>query len=165
MQKLGLTRDDVVIKEYGGGMRRLAAVKSGEIKATALNEPLSSAARDQGVHVLLDLVPDQIPWLFSGVVVRHADIAARRDLLTRFLKASIEGNYVALTDEKRAKDVLKHELKISSDKILDITYNDFRHQSPPILNRRRPARKTFSNCFRTPARRSETMSTPACLMR
>src|SRR5579862_183727 len=31
LQKLGLTRNDVVIKEYGGGGRRLAAVKSGEI--------------------------------------------------------------------------------------------------------------------------------------
>src|ERR1700749_4563011 len=33
LQKLGLTRDDVVIKEYGGGAKRLAAVRSGEIKA------------------------------------------------------------------------------------------------------------------------------------
>ena len=62
--------------------------------------------------MLVDLVPDQIPWLFSGIVVRHDDIAARRDLLTRFLKASIEGNYIALTDEKRAKEVLAKELKI-----------------------------------------------------
>ena len=85
LQKLGLTRDDVTVKEYGGGMHRLEAVKSGEIKATAINEPLSSLAREQGVNVLVDLVPDQIPWLFSGIVVRHADVAARRDSLTRFL--------------------------------------------------------------------------------
>jgi ABC-type nitrate/sulfonate/bicarbonate transport system substrate-binding protein len=108
-------------------------VKSGEIKATAINEPLSSLAREQGVNVLVDLVPDQIPWLFSGTVVRHADVAARRDLLTRFLKASIEGNYIALTDEKRAKSVLAKELKITSPKILDIAYNDFKLQSPQNL--------------------------------
>ena len=83
--------------------------------------------------MLVDLVPEQIPWLFSGIVVRHGDIAARRDLLMRFLKASIEGNYIALTDEKRAKEVLAKELKISSAKILDITYNDFKQQSPPNL--------------------------------
>lgn len=133
LQKLGLTRDDVQIKEYGRGMKRLEALKKGEIKATALNEPISSLAREQGVNVLVDLVPDQIPWLFSGIVVRRSDIEARRDLLTRFLKASIEGNYVALTDEKRAKEVLARELKISSTKILDITYNDFKQQSPPNL--------------------------------
>jgi ABC-type nitrate/sulfonate/bicarbonate transport system substrate-binding protein len=130
LQKLGLTRDDVIIKEYGGGARRLTAVKSGTIKATALNEPTASLAREEGVNVLVDLVPDQIPWLFSGIVVRHDDIAARRDLLLRFLKASIEGNYIALTDEKRAKEILAKELKIESRKVLDITYNDFKQQSP-----------------------------------
>src|SRR5580658_23636 len=133
LQKLGLTRGDVVIKEYGGGMKRLAAVKSGEIKATAVNEPLSSLAREQGVNVLVDLVPDQIPWLFTGIVVRHDDISARRDLLTRFLKAGIEGNYIALTDEKRAKEVLAKELNITSAKTLDITYSDFKQQSPANL--------------------------------
>jgi len=133
LQMLGLTRDDVTIKEYGGGTKRLAALKAGEIKATALNEPAASLAREQGVNVLVDLVPDQIPWLFSGVVVRKDDIGARRDVLKRFLKASIEGNYIALADAKRAKAVLAKELKITSPKVLDITYNDFKQQSPPNL--------------------------------
>ena len=87
MQRLRLTRDDVVLKEYGGGMRRLEAVKSGEIKATPINEPIASLARAQGVSVLVDLVPEQIPWVFSSVVVRRADIAQRRGALTGFLKA------------------------------------------------------------------------------
>ena len=65
--------------------------------------------------------------------MRKDDIGARRDLLTRFLKASIEGNYIALTDAKRAKEVLAKELKITSPKILDITYNDFKQQSPQNL--------------------------------
>ena len=133
LQKLGLSRDDVTIKEYGGGAHRLAAVKSGEIKATALNEPLASQARAEGVNVLVDLVPERTPWLFSGIVVRRADIAARRDLLTRFLKATIEGNAIALTDAKRAKQVLTKELKIKSAKILDIAYDDFKQQSPVDL--------------------------------
>ena len=47
LKRLGLSRDDVTLKEYGGGTRRLAAVKSGEIKATAVNEPFSSMAREQ----------------------------------------------------------------------------------------------------------------------
>jgi ABC-type nitrate/sulfonate/bicarbonate transport system substrate-binding protein len=130
LQKLGLTRDDVTIKEYGGGAHRLAAVKSGEIKATALNEPIASQARAEHVNVLVDLVPEHIPWLFSGIVVRRADIAARRDLLTRFLKATIEGNAIALTDAKRAKQVLAKELNIKSAKILQIAYDDFKQQSP-----------------------------------
>jgi TRAP-type uncharacterized transport system substrate-binding protein len=37
LQRLGLRRDDLILKEYGSGMRRLEVVKSGEIKATPLN--------------------------------------------------------------------------------------------------------------------------------
>jgi ABC-type nitrate/sulfonate/bicarbonate transport system substrate-binding protein len=130
MARLGLTRDDVTLKEYGGGMRWLDAVKSGEIKATPINEPIASLARGQGVNVLVDLVPEQIPWVFSSIVVRRGDIAQRRDAFTRFLKATIEGNYLALADAARAKEVLAKELKIADAKVLGITYDDFKAQSP-----------------------------------
>jgi NitT/TauT family transport system substrate-binding protein len=133
LARLGLTRNDVTLKEYGGGMRRLEAVKSGEIKATPINEPIASLAREQGVNVLIDLVPEQIPWVFSSIVVRRPDIAGRRDLLIRFLKATIEGNYLALSNARRAKEVLAQELKITDPKILDITYGDFKAQSPATL--------------------------------
>jgi NitT/TauT family transport system substrate-binding protein len=133
LARLGLSRGDVTLKEYGGGPQRLAAVKSGEIKATALNEPFTSLAREQGVNPMVDLVPEQIAWLFSGITVRHDELAGSRDALTRFLKATVEGNYLALSDERRAKDILAKELKISDPKIIDISYNDFKQQSPPDL--------------------------------
>lgn len=133
LQRLGLSRSDVTLKEYGGGPRRLAAVKSGEIKATALNEPFTSLAREQGVNPMVDLVPEQIPWLFSGITVRHDELAGSRDALTRFLKATVEGNYLALSDERRAKEILAKELMVTDPKIIDISYNDFKQQSPPDL--------------------------------
>jgi NitT/TauT family transport system substrate-binding protein len=138
MARLGLTRDDVTLKEYGGGMRRLDAVKSGEIKATPINEPIASLARGQGVNVLVDLVPEQIPWVFSSIVVRRGDIAQRRDVFMRFLKATIEGNYLALADAARAKEVLAKELKIADAKVLDITYDDFKAQSPANIEISQP---------------------------
>ena len=134
LQKLGLTRNDVVDQ---GIRRRHASARGGEVGRNQGDGAQRADRRrwraSEGVNVLVDLVPEQIPWLFSGIVVRHDDIGARRDLLMRFLKASIEGNYIALTDEKRAKEVLAKELKITSAKILDITYDDFKQQSPPNL--------------------------------
>lgn len=132
LERLGLTRADVTVKEYGGGSRRLEAVKSGEIKATAINEPTTSQAREQGVTILMDLAAEQIPWLFSGVVVRRADLA-KPDLIVRFLKAAIEGNHLALTNEALAKQVLVKELKLTNAKIVDISYEDFKAQSPPNM--------------------------------
>jgi ABC-type nitrate/sulfonate/bicarbonate transport system substrate-binding protein len=133
LARLGLSRDDAKFREYGGGMRRLAAVKSGEIKATPINEPIASLAREQGVNVLVDLVPEQIPWVFSSIVVRRGDITQRPDVLMRFLKATIEGNYLALSDPALAKEVLARELKITDTRILEITYADFKAQSPTNL--------------------------------
>jgi hypothetical protein len=68
--------------------------------------------------------------LFTGIVVKQDSLAHRRDVLTRFLKAAIEGNYLALSDEKRAKEVLGRETRITDARILDISYNDFKQQSP-----------------------------------
>lgn len=130
LKKLGLSRDDIVVKEYGGGMRRLEALKSGEIKATSVNEPVSSLAREQGLNPMVDLVPEQIPWLFTAVVVKRSALESRRETMMQFVKAVIEGNYLALTDEKRAKEVLAKHVKITDPKILDISYNDFKKQAP-----------------------------------
>jgi NitT/TauT family transport system substrate-binding protein len=130
LQRLGLTRDEVAIKEVGGGMRRLAALRAGEIEATAVNEPVASTAREAGVNVMVDLAAERIPWLFSGIVVKRSTLDANRALLTRFLKAVIEGNYLALADEKRAKEVLARETGITDAKIIDISYSDFRQQTP-----------------------------------
>src|SRR5260370_29179001 len=79
------------------------------------------------------LVPEQIPWLFSGITVKRDSLTHRRDALTRFLKATIEGNYLALSDEKRAKEILAKELKITDPRVIDISYEDFKQQSPPDL--------------------------------
>ena len=87
---------------------------------------------------MVDLVAEQIPWVFSSVVVRRDDLTRRRDLVTRFLKAAIEGNYLAFSDEKLAKDVLARELKVSDRKIVDISYDDFRKQSPLNMELSRP---------------------------
>lgn len=133
LQRLGLSRNDVTVKEYGDGRQRLAALQAGKIRATVLADPLATIARADGVSVLLDLVPEHIPWLFSGIIVRRSDIAARRDLLTRFLKASIEGNYMALADKKRAMAVLGKDLKISSAKVLETAYGNFSDQTPQNL--------------------------------
>jgi ABC-type nitrate/sulfonate/bicarbonate transport system substrate-binding protein len=139
---LGMRRDDVILKEYGGGMRRLEALKSGEIKGTAINEPVASLAHEAGLTAMVDLVAERIPWLFSSIVVKASYLEGHRDLLTRFLKASIEGNYLALADETRAKEVLAREARIVDPKIIDTSYNDFKQQSPVNLE---PSRSGAQN--------------------
>jgi len=144
LERFGLKRADVRFKDYGGGPARLAAVKAGEVKATMLNEPFRTLARQQGVNVLMDLAAEQAPWVFSGITVRTASLkdARERDRLKRFLKGTIEGNYAALTDAKRAKAVLANELHNTSERTIDIAYEDFAKQSPLNLE---PSQKGAEN--------------------
>ncbi|MGP0094683.1 MAG: ABC transporter substrate-binding protein [Xanthobacteraceae bacterium] len=142
LERLGLTRGDVTLKEYGGGMHRLEALNAGEISCTSVNEPVASTAREQGLYALVDFVPDQIPWLFSGLVVKRDYLDSHRALLARFLKATVEGNDLALSDAKLAKGILAKEVRITDPKIIDISYGDFKQQSPPDTE---PARKGAQN--------------------
>lgn len=133
LRRLGLTRADVTVREYGSAQRRIAALQSGEIQATALNEPAASLARERGLNVLLDLVPERIPWLFTGIAVQRATIDGRRDALTRFIDGTAEGNQLALSDEKRARAVLAARAGIRDPEILDVGYRDFKALSPPDI--------------------------------
>jgi len=133
LARLGLTRADVTLKEYGGGIKRIEAVQSGAIRATAVNEPVTSIARERGLYPLVDLAAENIPWLFSGVVVKKDYLDTHRDVLKRFVRATVEGNYIALTDAKRAREVLAKGAHIETTKIDDISYADFKQQSPPDL--------------------------------
>ena len=133
LKKLGLNRGDVVLKEYGSGTRRIEAVGSGEIKATSVNEPASSIAREQGLKVMVDLAAEHIPWLFRGIVVRRSYLMEHRDLVTRFIKATMEGNALALSNEVMAKEILARETKVSDPKIVDISYRDFKLQTPNAI--------------------------------
>jgi NitT/TauT family transport system substrate-binding protein len=127
--KLGLTRADVQIKELG--VQRLAAVQAGEITATAVNEPDRSRGYAAGLPVLVDLATQHIPWLFTGLVAKRTFINDNRDTMIRFLKATIQGNRLAISDEQRAKAVLQKQFGITDQKIIDISYADFKEQTPP----------------------------------
>jgi NitT/TauT family transport system substrate-binding protein len=139
LKKLGLNRNDVVLKEYGAGTRRIQAVKSGEIRATTVNEPVASMAAAEGVKAMVDLAADHIPWLFSGIVVKKSYLAAHREQVTRFIKATMEGNYLALSNEKLAKEVLARATNISDPRVVDISYKDFALQTPANIEPSRTA--------------------------
>ncbi len=130
LEKLGLTRADVTTKEIGVGRDRLNAVRSGAVTAASLNEPYRTQALEMNMIPIVDLVPDRVPWVYSGLVADAAYIKSNRDALLRFLRATVEGNHLALSDPARGKEVLAKALKIADNKVINISYKDFFDQSP-----------------------------------
>jgi hypothetical protein len=128
LRRLGMARADVTVKEVG--VDRLTPLRSGAIAATLLGEPQRSEAFALGLRVVADLYADKIPWLYSGLTVDRAYLQNNRGALVRFMKGTIEGNYLAVSDEKRAKAVLARELKLTDTKVIDQGYANFKAETP-----------------------------------
>ena len=129
LRRLGLTRQDVTVKEIG--VDRLPALRASQVAATVLGEPQRSEAFALGLQPIFDFYAERIAWLYSGLTVDRGYLSDHRDTLVRFLKATIEGNYLALADERRAKDVLAREFKLSDPRISDASHTSFRAEMPP----------------------------------
>src|SRR6476620_5889156 len=93
LQKLGLNPDkDVTILQVGGQTERFAALKGGTVDGTVVIPPLSGAAQRLGYNALINMTELGIPYPQEGVVVSRQLLASRRgEMVTRFLKAYIEG--------------------------------------------------------------------------
>jgi NitT/TauT family transport system substrate-binding protein len=142
LARLGLKPGDVIMQEVSGNASRIAALKSGAIKGAMLGEPSASAARRAGLATLVDLAAERIPWVYSALVVRRSDLASRRELLKQFLQATIEGAYLGLADPARAKEVLARAAKISDPATLAMSYDEFKRETPPMLE---PSRAEAEN--------------------
>ena len=142
LARLGLTPGDVVMKEVSGNAARIAALKSGAMKGAMLGEPSATAARKAGLRVMVDLAAERIPWVYSALVVRRSDLTARRDLIKRFLQATIEGAYLGHANPTYAKDVLARVAKITDPALLAMSYDEFDRETPPMLE---PTRQEAEN--------------------
>jgi hypothetical protein len=60
----------------------------------------------------------------------RSDVSVHRNAVKDFLRAYVEGIYVALSDGSRAKAVLAAEFKDFSPEVIQATYDDFKARVP-----------------------------------
>lgn len=92
--KLGLSRDDVTVKELGIDPDRLEALESGVISATMLNEPSCSHALAMGLNPIADPLADHTPWVFIGLVADETYLKAHRPLAAARIDESHAGRRI-----------------------------------------------------------------------
>lgn len=130
LKKLGLDRKDVTILQIGGSSQRFAALSAGRIDAVPLLEPAITMAREKGFNPILDLAAEKTPWIFDSVVVTRSYMQQNGETLTRFVRAYLAGAYLALSDEKKAKEEIAKRFKTQDAKVIDATYDDFKRLMP-----------------------------------
>ena len=130
LKNAGLGRNDVTVSQIGGSSQRFASLSAGRIDAAPLLEPGITMAKEKGFNPLVDLAAAKTPWIFDSVVVTNGYLKSQRDTLTRFVRGYIAGAYLALSDEKKAKEVIAQKFKTSDPKVIDATYADFKRMMP-----------------------------------
>ena len=129
LKQMGLSRSDVTVVEAGGTLKRLQALKSGAIAATALNEPTDSQAERDRLPLLVDLRAS-LPWIFTAIVVDRKYLQSHRAEAKEFLRAYIESIYLALSNPQTAMLALANELKDFPPEVIEATYADFKNRAP-----------------------------------
>jgi NitT/TauT family transport system substrate-binding protein len=130
LKRLGLSRQDVTVAQIGGSSQRLAALVAGRIDVAPLIEPGITLAKERGFTPLIDLASAGTPWIFDSVVVTASYLKQNRETLTRFVKAYVAGAYLALADERIAKEVIAQKFKTNDAKVIDATFADFKRLMP-----------------------------------
>src|SRR5882757_8178794 len=130
LKELRLTRQDVTVSQIGGSSQRFAALVAGRIDVAPLIEPAISLAKERGLNPIIDLAAAKTPWVFDSVVVSSSYLKQNRETLTRFVKAYAAGAYLALADEKKAKEVIAQKFKTRDPKVIEATYADFKRLMP-----------------------------------
>jgi NitT/TauT family transport system substrate-binding protein len=103
---------DVTSIVIGGAPTLLAALNSGSIQVTALSPPTIIVARDKFKMRILGEPPKDVVALQSGFSVSEKQLAEKRDLARRILRARAKAHRYLLENEKGATQTLAKFMKL-----------------------------------------------------
>ncbi len=114
---------DVTILQVGGNAERMAAVSQGAIQATLLEQAFAHLAKKTGLRSLLDYSAAGLDYQHNGMGTTKSFVEKNRDLMTRFLKAMIEGIHRFKTDRAFGIKVLERHLRVQDAETIHSAYD------------------------------------------
>jgi NitT/TauT family transport system substrate-binding protein len=126
LRKLGLDPDtDVTILAVQQEGARMAALRSGQICCTVAQPQDQLVLEPAGFHQLFDLAALELPNSQGTLAVKRSYAAANHDVVQRFMDALVEAIGKAKQDRAGALPVLKRQLKLEDDRVVEVTYDYF----------------------------------------
>jgi len=110
---------DVVLRAIEPTPNRLAALMTGAVDATVLNQLDRLIARKNGFNELL-FYGDDLEFVTAGVVVAEKTLAQNPELVRRFLRATLRGFLWLRTSEKEVVPRFAAAMKISESEATDV---------------------------------------------
>jgi NitT/TauT family transport system substrate-binding protein len=126
LRKLGLDPNtDVTILAVQQEGARMAALRSGQICCTVAQPQDQLILEPAGFHPLFDLSALELPNSQGALAVKRAYANANRDVVQRFVDAVVEAISKAKQDRAGALPILKKQLKLEDDRVVEVTYDYF----------------------------------------
>lgn len=117
-------RDLTLISTGGSDTERVMALKSGAVDASAVGHPGYGLARKMGFSMLWDSAKElDYPWM--EITTRRAAIKSDRDLITRYMKAHLEGIALFKTNRDFSMKVIKKVMKLTDEELMNESYDIF----------------------------------------
>ena len=110
---------DVVLRAIEPTPNRLAALMSGAVDATVLNQSDRLIAKKNGFNELL-FYGDDLEFVTAGVVVAEKILVQNPDMVRRFLRATLRGFLWLRSSEKEVVPRFAAAMKISESEAADV---------------------------------------------
>ena len=126
LNKWGLNADkDVKLIQVGRMTDMVVALSGKKIDAGVISDPTSFQAEKLGMRRLLDMADTEFELANVAVVASRAYAQSHRDVVSRFLRAYVDGTQRFLADRTLGIKALKKYTGIDDQEILGKTYDLF----------------------------------------
>jgi len=136
LKKWGLKpATDVVIFQTGGMPEVFAALKGGSIQSGVMDTgPFTVQAQKEGLVRLADISALGVAYVFGPLAARQSFLRSRPDLVSRFMKAYVEGIHRFKTDKRTALAVVEKYTNVkttpASEQVYEIYASRYVKQVP-----------------------------------
>ena len=133
LRRLGVEPDkDVKIIPTGGTAERFAALSKGITQFTIIPEPFLTQAEKLGFRNLFNISELKIPFWWNGILSRESIVKAKRPLLIKLARATVEAMHIIKTEKEYAKTLFKKNLGVSDPEGLERAYKDYANAFPEV---------------------------------
>ena len=133
LHKLGVNPGEVQLVVMGDNQGILSGMESKALMAGAISDPHGLMAQKLGFKVLHDFLKSDLPFASLSVVTRREYALSHEEVVTRLLKAQMEGIRYLLSYPDRAKTTISKYARIKDPEALDYTFRLFSSGYIPSL--------------------------------
>lgn len=127
LQRYGLVPDkDVTFLQVGGTSTRLSALSRRSVESTVLTPEFFNIGRKQGFTILVDPTQYDIPFPQLEVLTSRAFLKTQPDVVTRYMRAIVEGIYLVKNNPEPAIRALGKYLRITDREALEDVYKIYK---------------------------------------